>query len=176
MILHICAKDGLNFLAFCEFTLSLCFQLSDTITKENIGTEYRIGLKSLHDLYPSKVNEKINADSKLKTWDSKHKLAVAEQSRRIHQFEAANAASTSYSLQFWLYLILYHQIFSDQNLPLADKLIKEDLDNGLECLQSFEKQYSDVKTTFDCILYQTKDGWRCVIDVANVSFSELKSR
>lgn len=52
-----------------------------------------MGLKSLHDLYPAKVNEKIIADLKLKTWDEKHKLAVAEQSRRIAEFDVANTAS-----------------------------------------------------------------------------------
>lgn len=53
-----------------------------------------------------------------------------------------------------------------QNLAPKDKLRKDDLDNGLECLQSFEKQYLDIKTTYDCILYQTKNGWRCAIDIA----------
>lgn len=50
-------------------------------------------MKSLHDLYPSKVNEKINADSKFKTWDEKHKTAVAEASRRLTEFETTNASS-----------------------------------------------------------------------------------
>lgn len=50
---------------------------------------------------------------------------------------------------------------------MADKLTKEDLDNGLECLQAFDKLYPDVKTFYDCILYETKDGWRCAIDIAN---------
>lgn len=68
-------------------------QLSDAIKSENIGAEYRIGLKSLHDLYPSKVNEKINADAKFKTWDAKHKTAVAETSKRQNDFDVANASS-----------------------------------------------------------------------------------
>lgn len=71
------------------------FQISDAIVMENIGTEYRIGLKSLHDLYPSKMTEKINADSKLKTWDEKHKTAVADVSRRLSEFDAANTSSNS---------------------------------------------------------------------------------
>ena len=68
-------------------------QLSDAIKQENTGSEYRIGLKSFHDLYPSKVNEKINADAKFKTWDAKHKTAVAEASRRLSEFDAANTSS-----------------------------------------------------------------------------------
>lgn len=50
-------------------------------------------MKSLHDLYPSKVNEKINSDSKFKTWDAKHKTAVADASRRLNEFETTNASS-----------------------------------------------------------------------------------
>lgn len=69
------------------------FQITEAIKKDNIGTEYRIGLKSLHDLYPSKVNEKINADSKFKVWDAKHKAAVAETSKRLSEFETTNASS-----------------------------------------------------------------------------------
>lgn len=60
-----------------------------------------------------------------------------------------------------------YQIPIDSYLSVADKLTKEDLDNGLECLQAFDKLYPDVKTFYDCILYETKDGWRCAIDIAN---------
>lgn len=74
-------------------------QLSDAIIKENTGSEYRIGLKSFHDLYPSKVNEKITADAKFKTWDEKHKTAVAEASKRSAEFDAANSSSMKLSLE-----------------------------------------------------------------------------
>lgn len=57
-------------------------------------------------------------------------------------------------------------MFTDSNLSSADKLIKEDIENTLECLQMFDKQYIDVKTFYDILLYQTNDGWRCAIDVA----------
>lgn len=57
-------------------------------------------------------------------------------------------------------------------MSLKEKLRKDDLDNGMECLQSFEKQYSDIKTTYDCILYQTKNGWRCAIDIAQGNLDE----
>lgn len=57
-------------------------------------------------------------------------------------------------------------IFSDQNVSLADKLMKEDIESTLECLQMLDKQYMDVKTFYDILLYQTNKGWRCAIDVA----------
>lgn len=55
---------------------------------------------------------------------------------------------------------------SDSNLPFADKLVKEDIDSTLEYLQMLEKQYGDVKTFYDILLYQTNNGWKCAIDVA----------
>lgn len=55
---------------------------------------------------------------------------------------------------------------ADSNLSAADKLVKEDIENSLECLHMFEKQYLDVKTYYDILLYQTNNGWRCAIDVA----------
>lgn len=67
-------------------------KISEAIKKDNIGNEYNIGIKSFHDLFPSKVNEKIIADTKLKIWDEKHKQSIAEQSRRISEFESANSS------------------------------------------------------------------------------------
>lgn len=44
------------------------------------------------------------------------------------------------------------------------KLIKEDLDNTLEMLNNYEKIYKDIRTTYDCVLYQTANGWQAVVD------------
>lgn len=52
-----------------------------------------MGLKSLHDLYPSKVREKMNADFKQKHWDEKQKNAVAQVARSIEEFETLNGSS-----------------------------------------------------------------------------------
>lgn len=56
--------------------------------------------------------------------------------------------------------------FIGQNLSAADKLVKEDIESTLEVLQMLDKQYNDVKTFYDILLYQTNNGWRCAIDVA----------
>lgn len=84
-----------------------------------------------------------------------------------------------YSNELCNYIFQFFLINPDQNLPLADKLVKEDIDNTLECLQMFEKQYPDVKTFYDILLYQTSNGWRCAIDVAldvrlNIIFTYMK--
>lgn len=106
--------------------------------------EFRLGLKSMHDLYPSRIREKIVADCKLKTWDEAHKRTLAGASRDVAEFEAKNPAV--------------------QNLPLKERLAKENLDCTLEYLNGCEKKYGDLKTTYDCVLYATEAGWVAVID------------
>lgn len=62
----------------------------------------------------------------------------------------------------------YYLFLDAQNLALKEKLKKDDLDNSLECLQSYEKQISDIKTSYDVFVYPTSNGWRAVIDVDHV--------
>ncbi|XP_073847292.1 tripeptidyl-peptidase 2-like [Musca autumnalis] len=107
--------------------------------------EFRLGLKRFYDLCPSKVRENLTNARKLKEWDGPHKTAIAEISRKINEFEAQNPDTSKLS---W-----------------DKKLIKEDLDNTLEMLNAYEKYYPDIKTAFDCILYETKDGWQACVDI-----------
>lgn len=62
-------------------------------------------------------------------------------------------------------------LLDNQTFSLEEKLEKEDLDNSWECLQSYEKQISDIKTSFDCFVYLTLNGWKAVIDIDHVSES-----
>lgn len=114
--------------------------------KENNKTsEYRIGLKSLADLYPSRIREKIAADKKQKTWDAAHKKVTSAVSKQIEELDAKNS--------------------NNQNLQLKEKLEKENLDATLEFLNSYEKKYSDVKTSYDCVVFESTDaGWIAIID------------
>lgn len=52
---------------------------------------------------------------------------------------------------------------------MREKLQKDDLENALECLQTYEKQIADIKTSYDCFVYPTNNGWKAVIDIDNVS-------
>lgn len=61
---------------------------------ENVaGDDYRIGIKGLYDLYPSKIKEKFINDMKAKEWDEPHKKAIADAARDIEVFNAANNSS-----------------------------------------------------------------------------------
>ncbi|XP_035787655.1 tripeptidyl-peptidase 2-like [Anopheles albimanus] len=120
-------------------------KLSAAMRAKNVaGSEYRVGLKSMHDLCPSPIRKRILADLKVKTWDDKHKLAYSEAARELGEFEAKHASTST--------------------LTGNDKLTKENLDCTLEMLGTYEKRYSDLKTSYDCVLFPTKDGWMAVFD------------
>ncbi|EDW59973.2 tripeptidyl-peptidase 2 [Drosophila virilis] len=105
----------------------------------------RVGLKSFNDLVPAKVRDNIVAQAKLKNWDKPHKMATANASRKIVEFESQNPGETP-------------------KLPWDKKIIKENLDFELEMLNTYEKLYNEVKTSYDCVLFPTENGWLTIID------------
>ncbi|CAG9800674.1 unnamed protein product [Chironomus riparius] len=121
-------------------------KVSEFMKSNNATTEYRLGLKSLSDLYPSRIREKITADAKQKQWDEKNKKVLADISRDIAEFDGKNSNAN--------------------NLSFKDKLTKENLENLTEFVNSADKKFSETKTTYDCILFKSKDGhWTAVIDI-----------
>lgn len=114
---------------------------------ENLAVdEYRVGLKNLYELYPDNVKDRIISEKKRRSWDESHKQAVANVERQIEKLSAAKNGQTAAQ-------------------SLKEKLKAENLENLMDYLNAMEKKYADIKTTFDCILYETKDHWIAVIDV-----------
>lgn len=110
-------------------------------------TEFRVGLKSLFDLYPARVREKLINECRNKVWDEPHRQVVANVMREIESFDLKNVSNLT-------------------TLPLEEKLKKENLDASIEILNFYEKKFSEFKTTYDCILYPTSDSnWTAVIDL-----------
>lgn len=105
------------------------------------GTEYRVGVKSLHDLFPAKVREKINAEERQKWWDEPYKKAAAEILRKTSAVEKKT------------------------NQGLAEKLNQENNEALAEINNLYEKKFADLKTTYDCVTFKGNDGlWHAVID------------
>lgn len=67
-------------------------KLSPFMKSNNISSDYRLGLKNLMDLYPSRVRDKILADAKLKNWDEFNKKALADVARDVSEFEGKNSS------------------------------------------------------------------------------------
>lgn len=106
---------------------------------------YRVGLKSIYELFPNSVADRISADRKLKTWEKPQKDAIAAASRKIEENEAKLEAATD-------------------NPSVLDTLNKENLSSTLDALNSLAKKYADLKPLYDCVLYRTADHWVAVID------------
>lgn len=124
-------------------------KLTNYMKTNNISEnkEFRVGLKCLSDIYTTVVRDKIVANYKLKNWDEQHKRALASVQRDIDSFDNKNSGNN--------------------NLSVRDKLKKEDNDNSLEFLNYCEKKYADIKTTYDCVLFETNEGWIAVIDLTH---------
>jgi len=68
-------------------------KLSTFMKSTSLNNEYRLGLKNLMDLYPSRVRDKILADAKLKNWDEYNKKALADVAREVSEFDGKNTSA-----------------------------------------------------------------------------------
>lgn len=83
-------------------------KISDYMKANNSSNEYRLGLKSLSDLYPSRIREKIAADSKQKQWDENNKRVLADISRDMADFDGKNSSmNAKFLCVICLFLSLY---------------------------------------------------------------------
>lgn len=95
------------------------------------------GLKSLYELYPSTLKERMMREFKEKEWDPHHKLALAEAIRKLHTFEVDHPSPTG-----------------------SDKLLKEELEVQIEMLNTLEKKYKNIGPCFDCVVFHDGEKWR----------------
>lgn len=82
-------------------------KLSNFMKSNNTGSDYRLGLKNLMDLYPSRVRDKIVADAKLKQWDEPNKKALADLAREVAEFETKNSSEFDLFAICAMTLIIY---------------------------------------------------------------------
>ncbi|KAG8225790.1 hypothetical protein J437_LFUL005597 [Ladona fulva] len=104
---------------------------------------YHLGIKNAFELYPSKLKERVEKRRKEELWDPQHKLALAEATRKLQEFEAKNPQPVG-----------------------KDKLKKDDLESQVEVLNNLEKKYCDVGPAYDCIVFHDGDMWRVCIDTS----------
>lgn len=115
-------------------------------TWENPSGKYHIGIKNAYELYPKNLKDRIMKERKEKHWDAVHKPLVAEICRKCQDFNNQNPNSAQLS----------------QSL----KMQKEEMDAQLEILNNFEKKYTDLGPTYDCIVFHDGKLWKACIDTS----------
>jgi len=104
---------------------------------------YHIGLKSLYELYPGTLKERMMKEYKEKEWDPHHKSALAEAMRKLHTFEINHPTPTA-----------------------SEKLLKEELEMQIEMLNMLEKKYKNIGPCFDCVAFNDGEKWRACLDTS----------
>ncbi|XP_071441524.1 tripeptidyl-peptidase 2 [Hetaerina americana] len=110
---------------------------------KNPSGVYHIGIKNAFELYPSKLKERVEKRRKEELWDPQHKLALAQATRKLIEFDLKNPQPTG-----------------------KDKLKKEDLEAQIEVLNNLEKKYCDVGPAYDCVVFHDGGMWRVCIDTS----------
>nr|CAH0110775.1 unnamed protein product [Daphnia galeata] len=116
-------------------------KIPDTWT--NPSGEYRIGCKSLYQLYPTALRERMLKDFKENKWDPVHKKTLAETTKKLQAFEAANPDCSG-----------------------AEKATKEDYEMQIEMLNTLEKKFSNLGPCFDCVVFFDGQHWRACLDTS----------
>lgn len=106
---------------------------------------FRAGLKNIYALFPNSVIDRLFTDKSLKTFDKPHQDAIVSLSKEIDAVEAKFETT-------------------NQTQHLAYTLEKENLTGALDALTNLGKKFTDLKPSFDCVLYRTETHWVVIID------------
>jgi tripeptidyl-peptidase II len=68
----------------------------------------------------------------------------------------------------YLLFNLHYIVVDGTPLGFNDKLTKENFEATTEFFNNCDKKFTDIKTTFDCVLFQSKDGWVAAIDTSEI--------
>ncbi|XP_057365075.1 tripeptidyl-peptidase 2-like [Daphnia carinata] len=110
---------------------------------KNPSGEYRIGCKSLYQLYPTALRERMLKDFKENKWDPLHKKTLAETTKKLQAFELANPDPSG-----------------------SEKATKEDYEMQIEMLNTLEKKFSNLGPCFDCVVFNDGQQWRACLDTS----------
>ncbi len=95
------------------------------------------GCKSLYQLYPTALRERMLKEFKENKWDPVHKITLAETTKKLLAFEAANPDPSG-----------------------SEKTTKEDYEMQIEMLNTLEKKFNNIGPCIDCIVFNDGERWR----------------
>ncbi|MCH2149868.1 MAG: S8 family serine peptidase, partial [Phycisphaerales bacterium] len=109
-------------------------------TWENPTGQWRIGLKSAWELYPSPLVERMKSERR-RAFDEEHRRLVAKASSELESHRSL------------------HDELSDEQRRMRDEL-----EGRVDRLESLAQGYDDPGPVFDCVVFHDGTHWRGVID------------
>lgn len=82
---------------------SFLFQIPESW--HNPTKQYHLGIKNAYDLYPKALKERISKERTDRLWTPQHRLALAEVSRKLEEFDALYPCPTPVSFSWIKYFM-----------------------------------------------------------------------
>jgi len=121
----------------------------------NPSGKYRLGVKPAVDLWPRGVKDRVLRERREKMWEPNHKQSLAEAVKKQQESGVKDKDAES--------------------LSTLEKLEKENFDAEVELVASLDKKHSDtsaghwlsdVGPVYDCLVWNTGEGFRAAIDIS----------
>ena len=82
----------------------ICLQVPDFW--KNPSGKYHIGLKAAQDLYPKGLSDRMKKERRELLWDPPHRLALAEATRRLEDFDSKSSGNSMVNMFYTLTALL----------------------------------------------------------------------
>jgi len=110
----------------------------------NPSNKWKVGIKSLYDLYPKSLLTRIKNERKEK-FEKKHHQLITNVENDINNWEVNHK--------------------NNNNLTEDEIMEKDDLVNRLAVLKEFYKNFNEPGMILDCVVFNDGKEWKAVIDI-----------
>jgi len=104
---------------------------------------YHLGRKSLYQLYPKALKDRLQKEKREKKWNAIHKKTITDCMTAISDLNKSD-------------------------LSQEEKLIKEDKEAQLEVLDKLDKSWSDCGPVVDCVVFHDGENYQACVDTSLV--------
>jgi len=119
---------------------------------KNPTGEYRLGTKSLYQLFPKQLIDRLQKDKRQKLWDPKHSRILQKVMLEASGDEAKVKCESSQEVK--------------SKSEFEEKLKKENREAQVEMLEKFDKNWSDCGPTVDCVIFHDGSNYQACLDLS----------